>query len=355
MLKFAHMADIHLDSPFHYLGNQVKQDERRSEQRNIFKKAIKSAYDNSCEFVLISGDLFDGEIADISTIKYIDEVVSIYDNMKVIIIAGNHDLINNNILLYSYNFNSKNVVVLSNNNPFIELENVRIYGYISEDILLDSTYYNILMWHGDVNESGQENPLPSKYKKIGFNYIALGHIHQYENHSNEVSKIYYPGNLIARGFDELNEKGYLLVNFDKQLTEVSFVEVKQRKYISKEIDISNIDYENVLVLSNEIATHIDDPSNFYVITLKGNRNTTFKVNKTYLDNELENKAYYIKVKDKTTYNEIRQITPIEQEFINKIDRLINNCLTDEEKEKYRLAKLIGLKALRNEVIYDEDM
>ena len=353
MAKFAHMSDIHLDSPFDYLTFDNKKDERRSEQRITFKKSIELANNNDCDFIIISGDLFDGEIADISTIKYIDEVFSLYNSMKFILIAGNHDLVNDNNLIYSYKFKSDNVVVLNKSNPTILINDVKLYCDLNEEV--DEKFYNILLWHGDVNESGQENPLPSYYKKVGFDYIALGHIHQFENHSNEVSKIYYPGSLIARGFDELGKKGFLLVDYNKQRSNITFLEVEQREYIDEQIDVSLIDYENVMSLANEISKKIINPRNIYKFTLKGNRNSSSKVNKTYLKSELENKAYYIKIKDDTTFNDTKELSLIEKEFINKMDELIKKASLEEEKEKYELAKKIGLKALKNEVIFDEDM
>lgn len=353
MAKFAHMSDIHLDSPFDYLDLDNKKDERRSEQRITFKNSIELADNSNCDFVVISGDLFDGEIADISTIKYIDEVFSMHEDMKFVLISGNHDLVNNNNLIYSYKFKSKNVFVLSNEKPSIIINDVKIYCELHDE--LDNNYYNILMWHGDVNESGQENPLPSIYKRVGFDYIALGHIHQFEDHSNEVSKIYYPGSLIARGFDELGKKGFLLVECNKENSKVSFVEVEQRIYINEFIDVSSIDYENVLSLANEISKRIVNPRNIYKFTLIGNRNSSTKINKIYLKSELANKAFHIKVKDETKFNETKELSLIEKEFVNKIDELIKKASTSEEKEKYQLAKIIGLKAFKDEVIFDEDM
>ena len=165
---FAHMADIHLDSPFEYLNDEVKQNERRVEQRIIFKQAIKDTFDKKCEFVLISGDVFDGEVADVFTIKYIDETLSMYEDMKFIIIAGNHDLYNKNKLLYTYNFKGKNIIVLSKDNPMISFDDVCIYGYADESTILDEKMYNILMHHGNVKESDSENPLPSYLKNKGY-------------------------------------------------------------------------------------------------------------------------------------------------------------------------------------------
>ena len=40
-------------------------------------------------------------------------------------------------------------------------------------------------------------------KSLGFDYIALGHIHKKSYNDEENQKIVYPGSLISMGFDEL--------------------------------------------------------------------------------------------------------------------------------------------------------
>ena len=45
----------------------------------------------------------------------------------------------------------------------------------------------------------------SDLEKIGFDYVALGHIHKTNFEENK--KIIYPGSTISHGFDELGEHG----------------------------------------------------------------------------------------------------------------------------------------------------
>lgn len=351
---FAHMADIHLDSPLQYLNDSTKIENRRIEHKKAFKDAILSIKEKECKFILISGDLFDGEVADVTTMKYVDDVFKMVEDVKIIIIAGNHDLYNQNTLIYNYPYTSKNVVVLKDYESVI-VDDVKIYSNISNDETLDNNYYNILMWHGDVNESGQINPLPFNLKNKGFDYIALGHIHQYSDLSTLSSKIYYPGCFFARGFDELDEKGYLLAEYSKLHTNVTFNVVAQRLFKEIEVDVTNLDYESIISLSNSIKNKITNPSDFYKIVLKGSRNIANKINKTFLINELSNYAYFVKVKDITTYQNVVEESLIEKIFIEKINQRLKEALNENEVSLILKAKEIGLKALRNEVIFDEDM
>ncbi len=68
-MKFIHAADIHLDSPLNglesYEGAPV--DEIRSATRRAFDNLIELAIDEEVAFVLLAGDLYDGDWKDYNT------------------------------------------------------------------------------------------------------------------------------------------------------------------------------------------------------------------------------------------------------------------------------------------------
>jgi DNA repair exonuclease SbcCD nuclease subunit len=72
---FIHAADIHLDSALHglerYEGAPV--DEIRSATRRAFDNLIDLAIDEKVEFVLLVGDLYDGDWKDYNTGLYFVE------------------------------------------------------------------------------------------------------------------------------------------------------------------------------------------------------------------------------------------------------------------------------------------
>ncbi|MBW1866832.1 MAG: DNA repair exonuclease, partial [Deltaproteobacteria bacterium] len=94
-MKFIHTADIHLDSPLHrleaYEGAPV--DEIRQASRRAFENLIELAVNESVNFVLIAGDLFDGDWKDYNTgLYFIRQVRRLYDaGIHVFIVSGNHD------------------------------------------------------------------------------------------------------------------------------------------------------------------------------------------------------------------------------------------------------------------------
>ncbi|MGM0488340.1 MAG: metallophosphoesterase family protein, partial [Planctomycetota bacterium] len=69
MIRFIHTADIHLDSPLkgleRYEGAPV--DEIRGATRQALENLVELAIDREVDFVLIAGDLYDGDWKDHNT------------------------------------------------------------------------------------------------------------------------------------------------------------------------------------------------------------------------------------------------------------------------------------------------
>lgn len=218
-MKFVHIADIHFDVPFSSLNRiQKLGDIRRLEQREVFKKVIQYIKANNIEYLFISGDLYEHQYIRQSTIEYIGKLFEEISDTKIYISPGNHDPFIINSYYNKYKF-SENVHIFGHEIQVIRNEGVNIYGYgfsdfydrnsrIEEIKLNRKEDINILITHGSTdsgNEQDKEyNPLSEKkLSQIGFDYIALGHIHKSNYANQNFENIIYPGSLISLGFDEL--------------------------------------------------------------------------------------------------------------------------------------------------------
>ena len=94
-MKFIHCADLHLDSPLRgltrYQGAPV--DEMREATRRAFERLIALALQVPVEFVVIAGDLFDGDWPDFNTgLFFVGQMVRLNEaGIKVFMVRGNHD------------------------------------------------------------------------------------------------------------------------------------------------------------------------------------------------------------------------------------------------------------------------
>lgn len=340
-MKFMHMADMHFDAPFTVLNTRSKLGEkRRLEQRETFKKIITYIKENNIEYLFISGDLYEHEYIRETTIRYINSLFEEIPNTKVYITPGNHDPYTQNSMYKNFNWNS-NVKIFSSNVEIVENEDADIYGFGFNDFyckdseienikIKNENKINILITHGTVEGGNitnlEYNPLnKNRLKQLGFDYIALGHIHKPDYDSEEKQRIVYPGSTISLGFDELGEHGVILGNLTKDNIHIEFLSMDTREFKEIGIDVTEIYSVEELI---EKINEIDIESNvFYKIILKGKRNFEINIYNLYKFILSEN---IIKIKDGTEIN--IDINKISQE-VNLKGLFLTEILNDEATGK----------------------
>lgn len=205
-MKFVHIADMHFDTPFRMLSDRADLGEiRRLDQRKSFKKMIEYIKQNEIPYLFIAGDLYDEQYIRESTIKYINDLFKEIPNTKIYITPGNHDPYIKNSYYETFHWN-ENVKIFTGKVEKVENEEFNLYGYGFEDFycsnskieyikLENKEKLNILLTHANLDGSDKTgrdyNNLSSKeLKEIGFDYIAIGHIHK--KNIEENSNIIYP-------------------------------------------------------------------------------------------------------------------------------------------------------------------
>ena len=243
MIKFIHTADIHLDSPLRGLeahqGTPVE--EIRGATRRAFENLIDLAVDEKVDFLLIAGDLYDGDWQDYNTgLFFVSRMGRLHQaGIKVILISGNHDAVSRITRTMPL---PDNVVHLSSRQPqSVVLENcgVIIHGQsyatkaVRENLASgypqrDPDYFNIGLLHTSLNgREGHENYAPCKVDDLrskGYGYWALGHVHKRETVATD-PLIIFSGNIQGRHIKETGAKGATLVTVDDGLV----VEVEERE------------------------------------------------------------------------------------------------------------------------------
>lgn len=358
-MKIIHIADMHFDTPFAQLSNKKQLGNiRRLEQRKAFKKMIEYIKENEIKYLLIAGDLYENEYIRKSTIEYINSLFKEIPNTKIYIAPGNHDPYIKNSYYETYQWNNNVKIFTSNKIEKIEEENMNIYGcaftdfYLSksdiENIKLDNKEkINILLAHGDLNASNQGEliyqPIPEKkLQEIGFDYVALGHIHK--NNINEKNNIIYPGSMISFGFDELEKHGMIEINIEKGKLEKKLIPLDEKEFIKKEINVQEINSTEELI---EKIENIQITENQYVeIILIGARN--IEINSYKLE-KLIQKENIIKIKDMTKIEypleQMANETTLKGLFIKQMLEKKKNAQTQEEIEMIDKAIEVGMEVL----------
>ncbi|PCJ43329.1 MAG: DNA repair exonuclease [SAR86 cluster bacterium] len=257
MWKFIHAADIHLDSPLHglerYEGAPVE--EIRSATRRAFDNLIELAIDEEVAFVLLVGDLYDGDWKDYNTgLYFVERMGRLREaGIRVFIVAGNHDAasqITKHLRL------PDNVTLFSTRKPervVLDDLNVSICGQgfatravvddISQDYPQgDPQLFNIGLLHTCLDgKPGHEPYAPCSVDGLrskGYQYWALGHVHKREEVSQD-PWIVFPGNIQGRHVREVGPKGCTLVTVDSgEIVEVEHRDLDVMRWSRCELDIS---------------------------------------------------------------------------------------------------------------------
>ena len=281
-MKFVHIADMHFDTSFTQLNNNDLGRIRRLEQRKIFEKIIQYIKNNQIDYFFISGDFYEHKFIRETTIEYINNLFKEIENTKIFISPGNHDPYLKNSFYNKFNWN-KNVHIFNSQIYCVEDDNSIIYGYGFDDFyytnseienlqLTNKNKINILITHATLNGTNnierQYNAISkATLEKIGFDYVALGHIHK--TIINESNRIIYPGSTIAMGFDELGPHGMIVGEISKNAVNTEFIPLDETEFKIINVDVTEINsLDDLAQTLNNIEL---EKQNLYEIYLIGKR------------------------------------------------------------------------------------
>jgi DNA repair exonuclease SbcCD nuclease subunit len=265
-MRFIHCADIHLDSPLRGLElyEGAPADEMRQATRRAFANAVDLAIERSADFVLIAGDIFDGDWPDFNTGLYFAAQLRrlASADIRVFLTYGNHDAVSK--LTKSVPL-PKNVVAFPARAPateIIESLGVAIHGqsFASEAVTSDlaagypaprSGLLNIGVLHTALSgRAGHQPYAPTTVDRLsdkGYDYWALGHVHHREV-VRESPWIVFPGNTQGRHARETGAKGCMVVDAEPGIgvQSAEFVATDVARWHHIDIDIADMSTEDDL-------------------------------------------------------------------------------------------------------------
>ena len=272
MVKFTHMADVHLGG--------WRQEEMQRLNFQSFQYVIQRSIERKVNFVLIAGDLFDSAYPPIEVLK---ETFAEFRKLKdakipVFIIAGSHD----------YSVSGKSFLDVLEKAGFCK--NIHDSEEKEDHILLHPTIYESIAFYGyPGKKSGLEvqdiskirlNEAPGMMKIVmlhttldkvrgvlpiecvkaddlpNADYYALGHIHVDFRYKN----IVYPGPVFPNNFQELetlqNGTFYIIDTED----EIPFekIDIKIKEVLPLEFEIENIREGTESIISGLSKERLED-------------------------------------------------------------------------------------------------
>ncbi|WP_326541190.1 metallophosphoesterase family protein [Pseudorhodoferax sp.] len=232
-MRFLHAADIHLDSPLRGLSAypDAPAAQLRGATRAAFRQLIGTAIDERVDFVVIAGDLYDGDWPDFNTgLFFCAEMGRLQRaGIAAYVLYGNHDAESHMTRALRLPDNVFRFSAQACQTHVIEPLKVALHGRsfkvrdTTENLVRGYAeplrgYFNIGVLHtalqGGYGEHAAYAPctLEELHAK-GYDYWALGHVHEYRLWQGP-STVCFPGNLQGRSIRETGPRGAVLVTVD---------------------------------------------------------------------------------------------------------------------------------------------
>jgi exonuclease SbcD len=256
-MRFIHAADIHLDSPL--TGLSAYQDAPvellRTATRDAFENLVSEAITEKVDFMVIAGDLYDGNWKDFNTgIFFARQMGRLRSSgIPVYLLFGNHDAesemtkklsLPDNVHCFrsgkAETFRLPELQVALHGRSFKDAattENLAVsYPAPVADWLNIGVLHTAL--EGNTAHASYAPCSKAELEARGYQYWALGHVHEHQIWHGK-STIAFPGNLQGRHIRESGPRGALMVT--AQATEILSVErlyVDVLRWHALDVDVS---------------------------------------------------------------------------------------------------------------------
>ena len=276
--RFIHAADIHLDSPLKGLDQidgRIAERIRRA-PRDALIALVDSAIQEQVDFLVIAGDLYDGKLDKAKTGLVFSEQMGRLNevNIPVFVLHGNHDAesvitrtlpLPENVSVFNAHepqtFRLTDINVALHGQSFRERE-VRT-NLVPDYPRGDAGAFNIGVLHtalGGAENHG--NYAPCRVDDLvakGYDYWALGHVHQRRVVKEADPPIIFPGNIQGRHPRELGPKGATFVSVKNgKVEEITAETFDVVRWYVLEIDVSGATCKDDVLelIRTELKNHV---------------------------------------------------------------------------------------------------
>lgn len=357
-MKFLHLGDVHLGAePESGTGLGPV---RRAELWDAFRDIIEICERDGVELLLISGDLFHGQPL-LRDVKEVDYLFRRLTKTKVVMIAGNHDCLLPSSHYYDVTFPDHVTFLMDNHADSVYLPelNTEVFGlsYEARQIpearydairIEDADRINILLAHGNILCNDKSVPIHrSAVEAAGFDYAALGHVHNRFDISERIS---YSGSLEPLNRGETGPKGYIIGEIIKNGTGPSdihwdFVSHARREYRTVSLEVATESTELSLCEKLLFLLRQQGLQHLYSVTLTGTRAREVVWNLETIAAAVRTRGgNIIEMTDETVPDfQVERLREEQQDTL--IGRFIERMDAVEDETTRRLALQYGLQAL----------
>ena len=353
-MKILHTSDLHLNSKMDSKLGRDKAKERKRELLLNFRKMTELASAEGCRAFIIAGDLFDTEKISATVRKSALDIIGAKKDLSFLYLPGNHeeDAIANHSDL------PENLFIFGKEWTYFNLDGVCFAGRRTTEEKMFSSLLRqenseklVAVLHGELADKSKSGGFIGK-KELSdtkIDYLALGHYHSFSSYEFDKGRFaVYSGTPLGRGFDELGECGFVLIDTDNNVN-FSFQKTHGRQLIVKDVDVTGVQGTHELCDKILHACQSIPSSDLLRVRLTGGKSPELKLDLDFATERLSSRFYYFEIKDETrlliSADDYIHDKSLKGEFIRLV--LLDATLSDKEKDDIIS---MGISALMGESV-----
>lgn len=368
-IRCLHLADLHLGwAPRDWGGREA---ERQQERDGLLKKAVDLALDPAAriQLVLIAGDLFETHRPPVDLVVGVLTELErlVRAGVQVVTVPGNHDEITYHDSVYRQygrewpgllvtNPQPERVGVLTLNGTPCYLYSLAYTGGITGGTEFLRNFprgtedgWHVAVFHGSLDWLAGERSLPLSAQGLadaGYDYVALGHIHQHQVKTVGNTVIVYPGMIEGKNLSDPGTGFFTVVEFGADGPRVERIPVPVRPYRQVTLDVTGMDADR---LRAELKKRADPAA---VVDFRLTGVLSFLPDWTRLTEQLKSQYYYCEVRDETAFLDPAVLQQWAEEptlrgaFLQRMLKRMAAAATPEEQRRNYLAMMKGIAALQ---------
>lgn len=368
MLRLLHLADLHLGWRPRYLDDDLAR-ERQQQRDNLLDRAVDFALEQRLDAVVIAGDLFETYDPPEGLVHRVMASLQRLEDAGIFLLTtpGNHDEITYVNSVYRKHKANWPGVLVTNPDPEL-VHSGRVGG---RDVNFYSLAYtggitpagqpltnlphkggeglHIAVFHGTLGMA-QERSLPldrAALGAVGYDYVALGHIHKPRQERLGASPVVYPGCIEGKGFDDPGTPNWTVVNFGETGVRIETPPVEVQTIRVETIDLTLLtspeELEERIVALGDVKAQVR-------ILLTGT--VQFEIAAEDLVGRHAHRFWHLEVRDRSDSLDPELIErwgaqkTVRGAFIRQMGERLQAAETEEERLLAQRALLYGLNALR---------
>ena len=209
--------------------------------------------------------------------------------------------------------------------------------------------WHVAVFHGSLDWLAGERSLPLSAQGLadaGYDYVALGHIHQHQVKTVGNTFIVYPGMVEGKNLSDPGTGFFTVVELGADGPRVERIPVPVRPYRQVTLDVTGMDADR---LRAELKKRADPEA---VVDFRLTGVLSFLPDWTRLTEQLKSQYYYCEVRDETAFLDPAVLQQWAEEptlrgaFLQRMLKRMAAAATPEEQRRNYLAMMKGIAALQ---------